>query len=166
MNRLLDVGYEPLGGPPKWTRKGEGYLFENVARSGVGLVSKQIGLILWRCRLAQVQRLPSVTQCRPACLFRWHARNCQKVPCKSTSWEESGTDSAAPVKPSVLLPPHAFPNLIRCQTSPNSLIYGANFRNYVRVTDSFALFEGIGSIVSNCDVLQQKGFRVQIKLNL
>ena len=29
----------------------------------------------------------------------------------------------------------ALPNLIRCQTSPKSLIYGANFRNYVRVTD-------------------------------
>jgi len=73
-----------------------------------------------------------------------------------------------PVKSQVLHPQLALHNLIRCQTSHNSLIYGANFRNYVRVTDSdcYALFEGIGSIVSNCDVLQQKGFRVQIKLNL
>ena len=31
-----------------------------------------------------------------------------------------------------------FLKLIRCQTSLNSLIYGANFGNYVRVTDSAA----------------------------
>ena len=42
-----------------------------------------------------------------------------------------------PVKPQVLHPRLALPNLIRCQTSLKSLIYGANFRNYVRVTDSY-----------------------------
>ncbi len=41
-----------------------------------------------------------------------------------------------PVKPQVLQPGLALPELIRCQTSLNSLIYGANFGNYVRVTDS------------------------------
>jgi len=41
-----------------------------------------------------------------------------------------------PVKPQVLHPQLDLHNLIRCQTSHNSLIYGANFRNYVRVTDS------------------------------
>ena len=41
-----------------------------------------------------------------------------------------------PVKPQVLHPRFALPNLLRCQTSHNSLIYGTNFRNYVRVTDS------------------------------
>ncbi len=41
-----------------------------------------------------------------------------------------------PVKPQVLHPRLALPNLIRCQTSLKSLISGANFRNYVRVTDS------------------------------
>ncbi len=41
-----------------------------------------------------------------------------------------------PVKPKVVHPRLALPNVIRCQTSLNSLIYGANFRNYVRVTDS------------------------------
>ena len=45
-----------------------------------------------------------------------------------------------PVKPQVLHPQLALPYLIRCQTSLKSLIYGANFRNYVRVTDSFAVF--------------------------
>ena len=39
-----------------------------------------------------------------------------------------------PVKPQVLHPRLALPKLIRCQTSLKSLIYGANFRNYVRVT--------------------------------
>ncbi len=42
-----------------------------------------------------------------------------------------------PVKPQVVHPRLALPNLIRCQTSLNSLIYRANFGNYVRVTDSF-----------------------------
>ncbi len=42
-----------------------------------------------------------------------------------------------PVKPQVVHPRLALPNLIWCQTSLNSLIYGANFGNYVRVTDSF-----------------------------
>ena len=41
-----------------------------------------------------------------------------------------------PVKPQVLHPRLAELWLIRCQTSLNSLIYGANFGNYVRVTDS------------------------------
>ncbi len=41
-----------------------------------------------------------------------------------------------PVKPQVVYPRLALPNLIRCQTSLNSLIYGANFGNYVRVTNS------------------------------
>jgi len=41
-----------------------------------------------------------------------------------------------PVKPQVVHPRLALPNVIRCQTSLNSLIYGANFGNYVRVTDS------------------------------
>ncbi len=40
-----------------------------------------------------------------------------------------------PVKPQILPPWLALPNLIRCQTSLKSLIYGAKFRNYVRVTD-------------------------------
>jgi len=40
-----------------------------------------------------------------------------------------------PVKSQALDPRHALPNLIRCQTSLNSLIYGANTWNYVRVTD-------------------------------
>jgi len=40
-----------------------------------------------------------------------------------------------PVKPQVVHPRLALPNLIRCQTSLNSLIYGANFGNYVRVTE-------------------------------
>jgi len=39
-----------------------------------------------------------------------------------------------PLKPQVRHPPLALPNLIRCQTSLNSLIYRANFGNYVRVT--------------------------------
>ncbi len=46
----------------------------------------------------------------------------------------------APVKPQVVHPQLAelwlTRWLIRCQTSLNSLIYGANFGNYVRVTDS------------------------------
>ena len=40
-----------------------------------------------------------------------------------------------PLKPQVLHPGLALPNLIRCQTSLNSWIYGAHFGNYVRVTD-------------------------------
>ncbi len=39
-----------------------------------------------------------------------------------------------PVKPQLLHPRLAELYFIRCQTSLNSLIYGANFRNYVRVT--------------------------------
>jgi hypothetical protein len=39
-----------------------------------------------------------------------------------------------PVKPQVRHPRLPLPNLIRCQTSLNSLIYWANFGNYVRVT--------------------------------
>ena len=49
------------------------------------------------------------------------------------------------VKPQVLHPRLAELWLIRCQTSLNSLIYGANFGNYVRVTDSlidWVLFGG------------------------
>jgi len=41
-----------------------------------------------------------------------------------------------PVKPQVLHPRLGLPNVIRCQTSLQSLIYGANFGNYVGVTDS------------------------------
>ena len=48
-----------------------------------------------------------------------------------------------PVKPQVLHPRLALPNLIRCQTSLKSLIYGANFRNYVRVTDSVSPILGL-----------------------
>ncbi len=44
-----------------------------------------------------------------------------------------------PVKPHVLHPRLAELWLIRCQTSLKSLIYGANFRNYERVTDSIQL---------------------------
>ncbi len=40
-----------------------------------------------------------------------------------------------PVKPQVLQPRLAELWLIRCQTSLNSLISGANFGNSVRVTD-------------------------------
>ena len=43
-----------------------------------------------------------------------------------------------PVKPQVLHPRLAELWLIRCQTSPKSLIYRANFRNYVRVTESIS----------------------------
>ncbi len=42
-----------------------------------------------------------------------------------------------PVKPQVHHPRLAELWFIRWQTSLNSLMYGANFRNYVRVTDSF-----------------------------
>jgi len=42
-----------------------------------------------------------------------------------------------PAKPQALKPRLALPSLLRCQTSLNSLIYWANFRNYVRGTDSF-----------------------------
>jgi len=45
-----------------------------------------------------------------------------------------------PVKPQVLNPRLALPKLIRCQTSLNSLILGANFRKSVRGTDSRSLF--------------------------
>ncbi len=41
-----------------------------------------------------------------------------------------------PVKPQVLNPRLSLPSLIGCQTPLNSLIYGDNFGNYVRVTDS------------------------------
>ncbi len=41
-----------------------------------------------------------------------------------------------PVKSQALDPRLALPKLIRCQISLNSLIPGANFRNYVRGTDS------------------------------
>ncbi len=41
-----------------------------------------------------------------------------------------------PIKPQVLHPLFALPSLIRCQTPLNSLIYGDNFGNYVRVTES------------------------------
>ncbi len=40
------------------------------------------------------------------------------------------------VKPHVVHPRLALPNFIRCQTSLNSLIYGANFGNDERGTDS------------------------------
>ncbi len=40
-----------------------------------------------------------------------------------------------PAKPKILHPRLAELWLIRCQTSLKSLIYGANFRNYVRVTE-------------------------------
>ena len=39
-----------------------------------------------------------------------------------------------PLKPQVLHPRLAELWFIRCQTSLNSLIYGANFGNYLRVT--------------------------------
>ncbi len=39
-----------------------------------------------------------------------------------------------PEKPQVVHSRLALPNLIRCQTSLNSLIYRAKFGNYVRVT--------------------------------
>ena len=41
-----------------------------------------------------------------------------------------------PVKPQVVHPRLALPNLIWCQTSLNSLIYGANLGNDERGTDS------------------------------
>ena len=41
-----------------------------------------------------------------------------------------------PAKPQVLHHRLAELGFIRCQTSLNSLIYGANFRKYVRGTDS------------------------------
>ncbi len=41
-----------------------------------------------------------------------------------------------PVKPQVLNPRLAELGFIRCQTPLNSLIYGAKFGNYVRVTDT------------------------------
>ncbi len=45
-----------------------------------------------------------------------------------------------PIKPQVLHPRLALPSLIRCQTPLNSLIYGDNFGNYVRVT-GYALIQ-------------------------
>ncbi len=42
-----------------------------------------------------------------------------------------------PAKPPPLSPRLALPNLLRYQTSLNSLIYGANSRKSVRGTDSF-----------------------------
>ncbi len=39
-----------------------------------------------------------------------------------------------PLKPKVLHFRLSLPSLIRCQTPLNSLIYGDNFGNYVRVT--------------------------------
>ncbi len=50
-----------------------------------------------------------------------------------------------PVKPQVLHPRLAGLWLIRCQTSLNSLIYGTNFGNYVRVTDF--LLKNISSVI-------------------
>ncbi len=41
-----------------------------------------------------------------------------------------------PVKPQVLNPRLALPSFIWCQTPLNSLIYGDNFGNDVRVTES------------------------------
>ena len=41
-----------------------------------------------------------------------------------------------PIKPQILHPRLALPSLIRCQTPLNSLIYGGEFGNYVRVTES------------------------------
>ena len=48
-----------------------------------------------------------------------------------------------PVKSQALDPRLALPKLIRCQTSLNSLIPGASFRNYVRGTDSPCLLRFI-----------------------
>ncbi len=45
-----------------------------------------------------------------------------------------------PVKPQVLHPRLAELGFIRCQTFLNSLIYGANFGNFVRVTSSVIRF--------------------------
>ena len=53
-----------------------------------------------------------------------------------------------PVKPQVVHPRLALPNLIQCQTSLNSLIYGANFWNYLHFThkeDLFSDFPSFGS---------------------
>ncbi len=47
-----------------------------------------------------------------------------------------------PVKPKVLYPRRALPNLIRCQTPLNSLNYGRNFGTDVGVTDSPEVFRG------------------------
>ncbi len=46
------------------------------------------------------------------------------------------TPGLGPVKPQVVHPQLALPNLIRCQTAFNSLIYGAYFGNDERGTDS------------------------------
>ncbi len=48
-----------------------------------------------------------------------------------------------PAKPPALSPRLALPNLLQCQTSLNSLIYGADFWKYVRGTDSPSLLRFI-----------------------
>jgi len=40
-----------------------------------------------------------------------------------------------PVKHQIVPPRLGFPNVIRCQTTLNSLIYGAHLGHYVGVTD-------------------------------
>ena len=54
------------------------------------------------------------------------------------------------------------PNVIPCQTSLNSLIYGANFGNYVRVTDSLPRFSSgkqLGRPRVNVDVREIRQLR-------
>ncbi len=50
-----------------------------------------------------------------------------------------------PVKLQVLHPRLALPSLNRCQTPIKSLIYGNNFENYVRVTDSPEKFKTLAA---------------------
>ena len=67
-----------------------------------------------------------------------------------------------PVEPQVLHPRLAELWLIRCQTSLNSLIYGANFGNYVRVTDSLPRFSSgkqLGRPRVNIDVREIRQLR-------
>ena len=54
-----------------------------------------------------------------------------------------------PVKPQVLHPRLSRPSLIRCQTPLNSLIYGDEFGNYVRVTDFLGMDPAVASIAGS-----------------
>jgi len=62
-----------------------------------------------------------------------------------------------PAKPQALNPRLALPNLLRCQTSLKSLIYGANFRKSVRGTNSPLYF---GSFVIPLVHKQKEAFNM------
>ncbi len=64
-----------------------------------------------------------------------------------------------PVKPKVLHPRLSRPSLIRFQTPLNSLIYGDEFGNYVRVTDSRHRFPGLCSNPAVASIAGDRSFR-------